>query len=111
MENNKLPDDIFLLADVKPTKDDANQAGHVLFYSPLAGWHQATWSRSHMADATHWTFLPDAPPEAERRTVRLESGFNAWYNNQFPGCEPQVKALLRLGYMAGANFENHGTNF
>lgn len=111
MANKALPSDVYQLTDVKPTKEDSNSDGNVMYYGPLTGWHQANWSRSYMHDATHWTHLPDAPPDVDRREIRLESAFNAWYNAQFEGSDPTTKVLLRLGYMAGANFENRGTNF
>jgi hypothetical protein len=109
--SNRLPNDVFAMTDVKPTQADANSDGNVMYYGPLAGWHQANWSRPYMEDVTHWSYLPDAPPNLARREARLEAGFNSWYSNQFATSEPEVKVLLRLGYMAGAHFENRGYNF
>jgi len=108
MENTKPSENVYLLTDQRPCKDDADQRGHVLYYSQSVGWHQGFWGKSHMPDATHWTYLPERPPAVVPREHLLETAFNRWQDNAFPKVEPAVKLLLRLGFMAGADYENRG---
>jgi len=111
MENSQLPNDVYLLDEVKPTKEDANRQGQVLWFSQLTGWHQGQWTGSHLSNVTHWSYLPDRPAQAQSREVVLEVAFNVWYDMNFKNGDPQTKVLLRLGYMAGAKFESKGSHF
>ena len=99
--DNRLSENVYVLADNKPTKNDADANGNVLYYSPTMGWHQGFWYTTWNSDVTHWTFLPEQPPSQEDPVHKMERRFNAWVTDQFPNVEPAVKMLLRLGYEAG----------
>jgi len=99
---DELPaENVYLLADVKPCKQDANEKGLLLYYSRSVGWHVAYYANSHMPDVTHWTYLPERPPIKETLEERLDQSFDRWVNRMFPRVEPATRALLRLGYEAG----------
>lgn len=95
------PENIFILAHVKPTKDDADANGNVLYFSPTLGWYQGSWVRTYMVDVTHWTYLPELPPSLEDPLTRMNRTFNEWVDDKYPNVEVPAKALLRIGYEAG----------
>jgi hypothetical protein len=88
------------ITDAVPTKEDANNAGHVLYYSPSHGWFQGGWTSSYINDTTHWTTCPDRPPVQEDPASVLDKQFSAWVERHCPNVEPAAKALVRLGYDA-----------
>lgn len=99
---DELPaENVYLLTDVEPCKQDANEKGQVLYYSLSVGWHVAYYARSHMPDVTHWTYLPECPPAQESPAERLDRSFDKWVSRTFPKAEPAARTLLRLGYEAG----------
>lgn len=101
----RLDENVYILSDVTPTKDDSDKDGKVLFFSPTVGWYEATWSNPYMGNTTHWTFLPERPPILEDRAAVLDRRFNLWIQDKFPNIEPAAKMLLRLGYEAGAGLK------
>ena len=97
----KLAENVFILADVRPTKEDANEQGYVLYFSLSCGWYQGHWHNTYMKDITHWTYLPERPPAQENPVAIMHRTFDEWVNEKFPNAESAAKMLLRLGYEAG----------
>lgn len=98
---SKLPENVFIYKEQRPTKEDANEQGYVLYYSASLGWHQAYWSNPWREDITHWTYLPEVPPRLEDRSSIMNRKFNDWADEKFPNCEAAAKMLMRLGWEAG----------
>lgn len=96
-----LAENVYLLADTKPRKEDSDINGNVLYFSPAFGWHQGYWAKTYRDDVTHWTYLPEQPPAQESLQDRLNRTFNKWVDEKFPNVEVAARMLLRLGYEAG----------
>lgn len=75
METN-LPENIFPIS-YPPTKEQANNECRVLFYAKGFGWYSGIFTRPHMDDTTHWTYLPDDPVAADPK-VECEKHFQQW---------------------------------
>lgn len=101
----ELQENVYLLSDWKPGKEDSDEKGNVLFFKPGFGWYSGFWQRPHMEGTTHWTYLPLKPPAAEDAEQVRERQFNEWINS-FPAnskFDELALSLLRLGWNAGWN--------
>ena len=98
-----LQENVFILADRKPTERDADAVGSVLYFKVGYGWYSGHWSRPHMDATTHWTYLPENPEPAKTLEAKRNAAFEIWLAS-FPSeaeIEPLPKALLRQGWNAG----------
>lgn len=104
MSTVKPAENVFDINDIKPTCEDADANGKVLYFSKSLGWHQGYYHSAFRDDVTHWTYLPEEPPSVEDPAEKMSRLFSEWVNDTFPSnCEPAVRMLLRLGYEAGFN--------
>jgi len=98
---NRLSENVYVLKEQPPIKDDADAKGNVLYFKPGFGWYSGYWHSAHMDGTTHWTFLPERPPELEDTKVKREKAYQAWMK-LFPAeFDPAADALIRLGFNAG----------
>jgi hypothetical protein len=98
-----LEENVYVLSDWKPGKEDGDVSGSVLYFKPGFGWYSGHWNHPHMDGTTHWTYLPKDPAPAETLEARRNAAFKTWLNS-FPSearIEELPVSLLRLGWNAG----------
>ena len=96
-----LAENIFLYSKDKPTKDDADQNGYVLYFCPEFGWYSGTFMKAHMPGTTHWTYLPLRPPALPDPAIARDQQFDDWLKTFPTKFEDCVIALFRHGWNAG----------
>lgn len=97
-----LQENVYLLSDWKPSKEDSDDNGNVLYFSPRIGWYQGYWTKPYMDGSTHWTYLPLKPPAAEDPKAKRDREFEKWFAT-FPikeGDSNLIKSLVRVGWDA-----------
>jgi|GEM_PF-2401526 len=102
-KSTDLEENIYVLYDWRPGKEDADDKGNVLYFKPGFGWYSGYWQRPHMEGTTHWTYLPKQPPVAEDPSLKRDEQFKQWLST-FPAearIEDLPVSLLRLGWNAG----------
>lgn len=99
----KLAENVYAIADTKPTKDDSDANGNVLYFSATLGWHQGYWSLPWREDITHWTYLPERPPSLPDPKVIRDQAFKDWLAKFPTKFEEPAISLLRLGFNGGWN--------
>lgn len=99
---NELDENVFILIHTKPTKEDSDERGNVLYYKPGFGWYSGYWQRPHMDGSTHWTYLPSMPPEPVDPDEERSGAFDRWLSGcNFPDRDnPAIQSLLRIGWNA-----------
>ena len=96
-----LPEHVYL-AEVPPTKAQANNKGEVLWYAKGFGWYKGWFDMPYMKDTTHWTYLPDDLGLEPEPTDTKDQAFEAWLKQYPEGCfDPSTTAILKLGYLGG----------
>lgn len=98
-----LTENIYALLDQRPTRDDGDDNGNVLYYKPAHGWYTGYWSHAYMDGTTHWTYLPVRPPIEEDPALIRDARFEEWLRTFPTKFEDSVIALFRLGWNAGWN--------
>ncbi len=96
-------ENVYLLIDQRPTKDDADDKGNVLYYKPGFGWYSGYWHMPYMTDTTHWTYLPERPPILEDPGLLRDNEFDKWLRTFPSKFEDSVIALFRLSWNAAWN--------
>lgn len=99
---NTLPENVYSLIDNPPTKDQANEDGKVLYYSPGFGWYQGYWANCHLSGTTHWTFCPDTPPGQADLNAFVVSRFEHWLSTFPTEFDASAKTLILLGWKGAA---------
>jgi hypothetical protein len=103
MQPTELPENVFIYEDWKPSKEDSDDVGNVLWYKPGFGWYQGWYNSPAMDGTTHWTHVPPKPPALVDPKVARNDAFDRWLRT-FPSdakLDDVVVALLRLGWNAG----------
>lgn len=95
-----LAENVYQLDKDKPTKDDADQNGQVMYYAPSYGWYAGYYYKPHMTGTTHWTYLPERPPTLADPTIERDKKFSQWITTFPTKFEDSVVALMRLGWNA-----------
>ena len=95
-------ENVYVLSDWRPSQEDSDQNGNVLYFKPGYGWYSGYWQFACIGGTTHWTHLPLKPPAAEDPNAKRDKEFERWLL-AFPlkgEDDKLVKSLVRVGWDA-----------
>lgn len=96
-----LPENVFELAKQKPTKDDADSEGRVLYYHPKLGWMSGVWMYTLHSNVTHWTYCPETPDVKSQSPEELQQqAFEEWAQSFEIELNAPTKAFANLVWRA-----------
>lgn len=99
---NYLPENTFNLLHTKPTQQDADAEGRVLYFNPKIGWYSGYWMWQLHTGTTHWTYCPPQPPiDKEDPKVKRGKAFEEWLGTLEMEIDDATKAWARLAFNAG----------
>lgn len=96
-----LPENVHELAKQKPTKEDADSEGQVLYFHPKIGWTSGFWMYTLHSGTTHWTYCPERPMVKDESPEQLQQrAFDEWADAFEIELNAPTKAFANLVWRA-----------